>query len=118
MWIGSGVDQQNVDLGWNDKIVDCQSPSPSPDQQNVDLQIWPSPPPPTINKMWIWGGLTKLLIVDLGQINIDHLLPDQQNADMGGLTKLLIVNLGQIDVNHLPLPWINKMQICGSTPLP
>ena len=106
-------DQQNVNLGWIDKIVDCWSsvlivncPPPTPNYQNADLgwidkivDCWSSvlivnhPPPPKLpkcrsgvdwqncwllifcvdcqwpyfpwtTKMRIWGGLTKLLIVD------------------------------------------------------
>ena len=45
----------------------------------------------------IWGGLTKLLIVNLGQICINHLTPPptlriNKMRIWGGLTKLLIVD--------------------------
>ena len=45
--------------------------------------------------IWIWGGLIKQLIVDLGWIHINCLLPQiNKMQTCGGLTKSLIVNLG------------------------
>ena len=75
IWIWDGID----------KIIDCQSrvdPGRSPSTQ--------------INKMWIWGGLTKLLINDLGWICVYCLPPPNSRINKmriwGGLTKLLIVD--------------------------
>ena len=76
-------------IGWIDKIVDCLTPPP-PHQQNVNLESgWidktvdcrsgmdqcqlPTPPHPQINNLQIWSGLTKLLIADLGWIDVDCL---------------------------------------------
>ena len=79
--------QQNTDLGWIYKIVNCGS--------GVDPHQSPFSQPP-INKIQIWDGLTKLLIVNslcLSSIALSPASPCINKMRIwGGLTKLLIVD--------------------------
>ena len=122
-------DQQNADLGWIDKIVDCQSRvdpqlmPPPEDQQTADLgwidkivDCWSGVdlklmPPQRINRMQIWDGLTKFLIVNLGQIcNWCPPQEDQQNADLGWIDKIVHCWSG-VDLQSMPPQRINRMQM-------
>ena len=67
--------QQNLEPGWIDKIVDFRSSVLIVDYLNKTDKIvdcWFSvlivncAPPPGINKIQIWGGLTQLLILCIG----------------------------------------------------
>ena len=51
---------------------------------------------PPINEMWIWGGLTQLLIADPGWTYINCLPPlDQQNVDLGRIDTIVDYRYGQ-----------------------
>ena len=72
-------------------------------------------PPPPWSVIWNWDGFIKLLIVDSGQIDVDHLNPlplDQQNMDLRWIDKIVDWQ-SRADLCWLPFPnpQINKIQI-------